>query len=191
MMEPPFNVEAVAAQIHEFYVDRAEREGWPNDFPVPYDKLPEFMKADNRAAARRIGDVLALAGLRLASREGASWPDTEQQEIQELIEDNLELLAEGEHDGWVEARIREGWRLGQTKNIERREHPLLVPWSDFPDRVRTMQQQQGESAGDEQVTNQVGKEKQKDRDSVCNYVAIIEKTGYRIVQGERPEKSDG
>ena len=129
------------------------------------------MKADNRAAASRIGDVLALAGLHLVPRNGIPWSVGDQATVQERIEENLELLAEGEHDGWVEARVKNGWRLGPKKNIDRREHNLLVPYTQFQEHLN-----------DEK---EVESQKEKDRDSVRNYVEIIKLTDLRITS-QRP-----
>src|SRR5580765_7224108 len=109
------NFEKIASQIHRFYCDKAKPEGWKNEFEVPFDELPEYMKADKRAAARRIGEVLSLAGLRIVPRNGRPWALSDRNEASRLIEQNIDLLAEGEHDGWVQARLRQGWRLGPCK----------------------------------------------------------------------------
>lgn len=158
------DVDAIAAEIHEFYSEKSALEGWPNCFPVPYKDLPEFMKSDNRSAARRIGDVLALAGLHLVQRNGELWSEHEQEVISTMISANIEILAEGEHDGWVETRLRNGWRLGPQPSgpsscdyVERRQHHQLVPYDELSE-----------------------KGKNKDRSSVKNYVAIISRTSYRI-----------
>jgi hypothetical protein len=176
--------EAIAQRIHRFYCQLALKEGWPNDFPVPYPALPEYMKADNRAAARRIGQVLALAGLRLGPRAGSAWPRREQEQIRQLIEQNIDLLAEGEHEGWVESRLREGWRVGGGKDVARREHHLLVPYSEFPRQVERRQMRE-RARGDPprlSVDEEVKKERDKDRESVRNYVPIIRQTDFCIVR---------
>lgn len=47
-------------------------------------------------------------------------------------------LAKKEHEDWVTARTNEGWRYGQTLSIEDKTHPLLRPWSDLPDKHKTI-----------------------------------------------------
>ena len=101
-MTAEIDYEAIAARIQGFYCDQSISQGWHNDFPMPFDQLPEFMKEDNRGAARRIGQVLSLAGLQIASRAGQDWTTEQQQEISRLIEQDIDLLAEGEHDGWTQ-----------------------------------------------------------------------------------------
>lgn len=162
-MKPTIDIETIAARIHQFYCELAIEESWENDFAMTYDELPEFMKEDNREAARRIGDVLGLAGLILVPREaGQAWENKEQATILDAIAQNLEILAEGEHDGWADARQRHGWRIGPEKNIEAREHPLLMPYEELSE-----------------------KEKNKDRDSVRNYVPIIAGTAFLITTQQR------
>lgn len=186
-MNADIDFEKIAAQIHQFYCDQAVIGGWTNSFPMPYLELPEFMKADNRAAARRIGQVLSLTGLRLVPNEGDAWPPTDQEQIKERIEQNIDLLGEGEHDGWTQARLREGWRLGIVKDPANRESHLLVPWAQFQAQIEKKQEheiKQGKTPK-KTIAQEVTDEENKDRDSVRNYVAIIAGTGYRIVEEER------
>jgi len=159
-MTKAIDIERVAAEIHEFYFRL-----YGGFLPADYDELPEFMKDDNRAAARRIGAVLSVAGLCLAPRDGKEWSKDEQEAIRAVIEESIEILAEAEHDGWVETRLRQGWRLASNKptgdqkraNFDQRLHHLLISYHDLPE-----------------------SEKTKDRD-VRNYVDIISRTDYRIV----------
>lgn len=181
-MTAEIDYEAIAARIHGFYCEQSVKEGWQNDFPMPFNELPEFMKADNRAAARRIGHVLSLAGLQIAPRAGRDWTAEQQQEISKIIEQNIDLLAEGEHDGWTQARLRQGWRLGLCKDIAKRESHLLVPYSELKEQIEKKQaheRQQGKTPK-KTVDQEVESEKNKDRDSVRNYVAIIAQTEFRI-----------
>ena len=186
-MTIPIDYEKIAAQIHEYYRLQAIKEGWKNDFPMLYPELPEFMKSDNRAAARRIGQVLSLAGLRLVPNKGAPWPLTDQACILALIEDNIDLLGEGEHEGWTEARLRNGWRLGPCKDVAKRESHLFAPWSQFEHQIQ-IKRDHLEALGQpptKPLNKEMESELNKDRDSVRNYVKIIAGTDYRIVEEVR------
>lgn len=44
-----------------------------------------------------------------------------------------EQLAENVHDVWAENRIKEGWRLGYTRDDKTRRTPCLVPYSELPE----------------------------------------------------------
>ena len=181
-MTAALDYESIAAQIHEFY--RAKYGGMP-----PYDQLPEFMKADNREAALRIDQVLSRAGLRIEPRETTEWSLAEQQFIRGIIDEHLELLAEAEHHGWMEARLRHGWVAADSVNRDRKESHLLVPFAEFPQAITRKQQVAGAAvhkSGPQQglpmtVPEETEAEKNKDRDSVRNYVGMIARTTYRIV----------
>jgi len=45
----------------------------------------------------------------------------------------IEPLAEHAHDIWAQRRIEEGWQFGSSKNPERQETPLLVPYGELPE----------------------------------------------------------
>ncbi|MGE3316137.1 MAG: RyR domain-containing protein [Planctomycetaceae bacterium] len=188
--------ESIAAQIHHYYFAK-----WSTSkLPAKYDDLPEFMKEDNRAAARRISDVLSMAGLCLVRNSGQVWSDDEQQQIRSVIDENLRLLAEAEHDGWMVTRLRQGWKPGVETDYARREHHLIAPYSEFSARVEAMMKHQWKRADEskmsadvreearvlkptaENIRVQVQKAIEKDSDSVRNYVEIIGGTDYRIVR---------
>lgn len=100
--------------------------------------------------------------------------------------------------GWQPAFVRDGNRASK-KNYDRREHYLIAPYSEFDARVEAMLKHKWEQADEEKMSaearaaagireptadnirDQVKDAKDKDRESVRNYVAIISGTDYRIV----------
>ena len=137
-------LEVVAAAIHETWRALAREEGWSMQphLDKPYAELAEIDKEDNRAAARRIPEVLALAGLGLCMSEDGAPP----------------VLAEAEHDGWMEHRTRNGWRYAETRDDARKLHPDMLPYAQLPER-----------------------EKGKDRNTIRHYCDFAARAGYRIV----------
>src|SRR5207248_8947063 len=121
-----------------------------------------FLKDDNRAAARRICDVIGQIGLYVVPADKVPSAAAEA-EAAEAIEQNIELLAEAEHDGWVEARLRNEWTRAGGRNWDRREHPDLVPWHELAD-----------------------DRKERDRAAVRRYREIVARADYRIVTGPAP-----
>jgi len=49
------------------------------------------------------------------------------------LEPLAERLAENTHDVWSRERLRQGWRLGDVRNDERKEHPCLVAYDELPE----------------------------------------------------------
>jgi hypothetical protein len=180
-MSAQLDLDQIAASIHGYYV-----QANPRTVYAEFDKLPEFLKADNREAAMRIGTVLGMAGLRLEPRDGQDWPDPDQAIIRQVIEESIVLLAEAEHDGWMETRLRHGWQPAAQKDIDKREHHLLVPYDRLADQIKRKQSAAGAAINGSgtpmTIDEEVEAEKDKDRKSVRNYVDIIARTDYRIVQ---------
>jgi hypothetical protein len=151
-------VEKLAAGIHEDW-----RHGpWSKKphLDVPYDQLAPIDQEANRAAARRIADVLARAGLGLAATEQATPANKPAAaDVEPYIEAHIERLAEAEHDGWMAQRTKDGWRYGSPRDDARKLHPSMVPYRDLPET-----------------------EKEKDRAAVRNYPKQAAAAGLVIVR---------
>ncbi|MBF0527144.1 MAG: AAA family ATPase [Deltaproteobacteria bacterium] len=119
----------LAPEIHEFYRRLGKTERWSLPHDVPYKDLPPEIKADNVAAARRIPWILELAGLFLVplvpEEQDAGTTDDE---VSAVLESLIDVLAEEEHDLWMEHKRLQGWSYGKKRNDDDRIHPCLVPY---------------------------------------------------------------
>lgn len=124
--------ELIARQRHAEWMRERLAEGKPSDATVPWEKLREEYKEANRRFADSIGEGLREAGCALAPAplSGASEDDFS------FTDDEIELLAEREHQRWMEEQLRDGWRPGAEKNLAKHTHPHLVPWAELPPDVR-------------------------------------------------------
>ena len=159
-------IDALAAAVHQRWLASpdAERAIKPH-LDRPYDQLSDVDKETNRAAARRIPEVLAVAGLGLQS--GVETSATHAAEIADHIRHHLERLAEAEHLGWMQHRLRSGWRYSEVRDDPARLHPALVPYLILPE---------------------VNKE--KDRSQVLSYAEKVTEAGYRIDWLASEDKGD-
>jgi hypothetical protein len=154
-------IEPLAEGIHETWRVLSMKEGWKMrpQFDVPYAQLASIDKEDNRAAARRIPEILAVVGMGIADKaQPVSKDDPSKDVIKAHLEHHLERLSEAEHDGWMDQRLKNGWHYGESPDDAKKIHPLLVPYADLPE-----------------------KEKKKDRNSVRHFPDMVAKAGYRIV----------
>lgn len=119
----------------------------------PYADLHPSDQDDNRAAARRIPDILALVGLTIEPSTAATI-----RAVKSHINLHLELLAEAEHDGWVDHKLRNGWRFDEERNDEKKLHDCLNFFRDLSEQ-----------------------DKEKDRDSVLHFQDHLRRAGYRII----------
>jgi hypothetical protein len=57
----------------------------------------------------------------------------------EFSADEVELMAELEHDRWLAERLFEGWTQAPgPKDPERRTHPDIVPYDELADEVKEL-----------------------------------------------------
>lgn len=150
--------EILARVIHQEYLrDQRRRGATPETHAalVPWEDLPEHFKESNRAQAQHVGVKLAAVGCDLAPLGAADSAGTAPVV---LTPDEIERLAEMEHERWVQERKRDGWTLG-AKDPDRKRSPFLVPWGELADVVRD-----------------------DDRAFVRNLPGILARAGYEIVR---------
>jgi hypothetical protein len=111
-------------------------------------------------AARRIPDVLAVAGYRL--EEGPDGDDA----VTVFPEDDVELMAAAEHRGWEESKRIEGWSFWRSRSNIALRHPLLRAYKDLSEA-----------------------DKQLDRNAIREYPTQARSIGHRIVRGQMAQAS--
>ncbi|HET7800910.1 MAG TPA: RyR domain-containing protein [Humibacillus xanthopallidus] len=156
-LDLPFKMhsEELAPAVHGFYRQAVEGQTVPYD--VEFEALPDAVRADNVAAAARIPRVLALIGLVIVSKGHPSV--AHEDVVARLIDSNIELLAEAEHDGWMEQKYRDGWSHGSTRDDATKTHPCLVRYAILSEQ-----------------------DKDKDRNAVRHYPDIVALSGHKIVE---------
>ena len=76
-------------------------------------------------------------------------------ELMSLVED----MSRNVHDVWAETRINDGWRYGDRRNDERKEHPCLVDYDDLTE-----------------------SEREYDRNTAVGTLKLIYKLGFKITK---------
>lgn len=154
-LQPRKTLNKLAQAIHAYWTDGIRTRGEFNPNAKSWDKLSEDSKGSNHAAARRMPDILALAGLQLVPGSATA---KERAGITAHLTLHLDLLAEAEHDGWMKNRQASGWTYHEKRDDDKRHHDCLKPFSALP----THQQN-------------------KDRDAVLHYAHFAELIGCKIV----------
>jgi hypothetical protein len=126
--------ERIARAIHADYVRREERLGRvPAENPsmVPWDRLPDLLKASNRAQAADIGAKLGAIGCVIES--GSDWDAP----LLALDTEEVEVLSRIEHDRWAQRLLDDGWSFALgAKDPVAKTHPDLVPYHSLSDEKR-------------------------------------------------------
>jgi len=148
-------IERMAIAIHETYTALGLRVGWlKSGEELPFAGLRPFLQESNRAAARRMAEILPMAGLHL--EEGTATP-ADEEAVRQHLAYRLDLLAKAEHDGWMDWHLSQGWRRGPKKDPDKCEHPALVPYSKLSEA-----------------------DQNKDRDSIRHYPEFARAAGKKI-----------
>lgn len=126
--------EILARAIHEDYVrDQVARGNTPEVNPamVDWDDLPEGLKESNRRQADHARVKLRAIGYDIRRlTDGDAEPPA-------FSADDVELMAEMEHDRWMAERLFEGWTYDPgEKDLDRKTSPHLVPWDELSDDVK-------------------------------------------------------
>jgi hypothetical protein len=146
-------VDQLARAIHRAYVDSCAARG---DTPAvnrslrPWAELPDDLKRANLAQAADIGTKLEAIDC-VVTPESATAPPFA------FTGDEIEQLAQMEHERWMRERRAEGKVYGPTR--EGNQHPDLVDW-----------QYLSPTAQD------------KDRDAVRELPAILQEAGFQIIR---------
>lgn len=78
-------------------------------------------------------------------------------ELDETLKDLMEKIAKNTHDNWAKQRMEDGWKYGEKRNDETKEHPCLVPYEELSE-----------------------EEKEYDRITSKETLKFIIKSGYKI-----------
>lgn len=96
----------------------------------PWEKLPENFKESSRNQVRQIPEKLQRIGFDI-------MPFVEKPEKRfEFTEEQVEILAEMEHERFVDERLKNGWVYGSPRDPVKKISPYLVPWSELTEEVK-------------------------------------------------------
>ena len=167
---PPDIREHLGRRMHEAYCsfqrDHAgqdedkHRELDEDPAMQPWDLLHGDYRDSNRAQADDVSRKLRRLGYYMAKQDARIARDP----IRTFCNKDIEVLAELEHERWVEERLRAGWRPGE-RSWRDRKSPYLAPWCDL-EGVR--------------ATNQTFEIKEIDRNAVRAIPDLLYEVGYGI-----------
>ncbi len=162
--EAPLNrdkIKIIAPAIHETYCELEDKK----DEKKPktnkdFERLSEFFKKSNRAAATRMLKLMAIVGLTL---EKGIANEEEEKAVRHYLEYYLLALADAEHEEWMKWHFSQGWHYNKDRNNEKKLHPCLLPFSKLTDT-----------------------DKEKDRNAIRHYPDFARKAGMKIIFLKQP-----
>jgi len=145
-------IEQMAGEIHGIYVEHAKTNHLPLEYSTNYVELPEANKEPNRAFVRNIPRSVERMGLSIV-------PIGNKKKIKQFLPNEIESLAEMEHERWSKEKLDNGWQFGKIKDADHKLHPCLIPWIGLPE-----------------------DEKEKDRILVKRIPQILARIGYGVIR---------
>jgi hypothetical protein len=148
--------EQLARACHQHYLTRRLSDGLrpgSSRALVRWEELDDEYRKVNRDQAVDVGRKLSTIGCMLSPRR----TDAPQFVFRD---DELETLAELEHQRWNRDHLRDGWTWGHERNPDAKAHPSLLPWSELSE-----------------------EEREKDREAVQAITPILADAGLTAIRG--------
>jgi hypothetical protein len=156
-------LEKLAEAAHEIFCEGLREKGYiygPQTDPEgkthsslkPYQDLSEYEKESNRDNVRDIANKLAAVGYAMIPARSNEPPF-------DFPGEDLELLAEMEHQRWMREKINTGWKYAPNTEKVQKLHSALLEWNELPEG-----------------------EKGKDRALIQQIPNILAKAGYAIIK---------
>ena len=92
------------------------------------DQVAKICHEANKALCEGLGDDSQVPY--------ADAPDWQRESANRGVVFNLEnpdAPASAVHDSWLEEKRKDGWKYGEVKDADKKEHPCFVPYGELPD----------------------------------------------------------
>ena len=145
------HIESIAMKIHENYNKKqlADNPDKPLAYPT-WISLPDTLKYSNIRQAKDIAYRLRDIGCYIAE-------SSDDVEVFSFSDNEIEFLAEKEHESWMDERLKNGWVYGANKNVKLKQSPYIVPYSELTEEI-----------------------KDYDRDAVKNILPLLKEVGLKV-----------
>lgn len=146
-------------EVHNFWMNTGNKQGWKLSFPIPFHYLPSHIKNEYLAAALRIPEVLKTIGYGIVATKESEYYDRVDF-IADLNKDSKTLyeLAKAEHNLWVQHKKSKGWKYG-NRNDTKKLHNCIKKYEEMSEDNRN-----------------------KDIQAVKQYPEVLKTAGFVIVK---------
>jgi len=95
------------------------------------ERIASICHAANRQYCLTLGDKSQPEWLKAPEWQKESAMDGVRLHLTELFE-GREVTPSASHGAWMQAKLADGWKYGEVKNPEKKEHPCIVPYDQLP-----------------------------------------------------------
>lgn len=87
----------------------------------------------NRAYCEAIGHTSQTSW-----NEAPEWQkESARKGVQAHVDSNFTMKPEDSHNSWLAEKEKDGWVYGEVKDLAKRTHPCMLPYSELPVAQRT------------------------------------------------------
>ena len=124
-------IERMAMANHaQYIIDQKDKKDSNDPTMQPWETLREDFKDSSRNQIRQIREKLQRVGFDII-------PFVEKPAKRfEFTAEQVEILAEMEHERWIDERKNAGWVFGIRRDPDKKISPYLVPWSQLTEEVK-------------------------------------------------------
>ena len=91
------------------------------------NQIAKIVHEANRAYCQVLGD-----NSQLPWDEAPEWQQTSSVKGVEGILNGIITRPEQSHESWLAEKKLTGWKYGEVKNVEKKEHPCFLPYDKLP-----------------------------------------------------------
>jgi len=91
------------------------------------EEIAKVCHEANRGYCKALGDDSQLPW-----EEAPQWAKTSAINGVRFHLDNPNAGPSGSHENWLREKEKEGWKYGEVKDPEKKEHPCYVPYDQLP-----------------------------------------------------------
>lgn len=91
------------------------------------EEIAKVCHEANRGYCKALGDDSQLPW-----EEAPEWARTSAINGVRFHLDNPNAGPSGSHENWLKEKEKEGWKYGEVKDPEKKEHPCFVPYDQLP-----------------------------------------------------------
>ena len=92
------------------------------------EKIAKIVHEVNRKYCELIGD-----NSQPAWENAPDWQKTSLYNGIKHVQNNPNAKPEDSHKSWLKQKTEEGWKYGEVKDTEKKEHPCFVPYEQLPE----------------------------------------------------------
>ena len=88
--------------------------------------------------ARITHEVISAYSRTVGDNSQPLWDEAPQWQIDSAVNgvkahlDNQHLTPEESHQNWLDIKLKDGWKYGAIKCVEKKEHPCMLPYNELP-----------------------------------------------------------